>query len=258
MRVICLIPSITETLIECGINVVGRTRYCIHPAGIVKSIAIVGGTKRVDAAQFAALKPDLINLEREENTKETAQSLYDLKLNVHVIHVTNLQSLAIELKKIALVFSNSQLDKLSMEVAALAKKSKLHHPDLRKNFLIKACFRTEDIQNFFQLESQVESLLSSDQMNYVIWKKPWMMIGPGTYIEDVLAFAGFRLGHQSPEKYPKTEVLPSDHLLLFSSEPYPFLSEWEAIKKNYPQSLLVDGEKISWFGIRSLRFLASL
>lgn len=31
MRVVCMVPSWTETLIECGVKVVGRTRYCVHP-----------------------------------------------------------------------------------------------------------------------------------------------------------------------------------------------------------------------------------
>jgi hypothetical protein len=45
MRVVSFVPSWTETLLECGVNVVGRTRYCIHPTEKIQNIAIIGGTK---------------------------------------------------------------------------------------------------------------------------------------------------------------------------------------------------------------------
>ena len=48
MRVVSLVPSLTETLIDCGVNVVGRTRFCIHPADRVHDIPAVGGTKQVN------------------------------------------------------------------------------------------------------------------------------------------------------------------------------------------------------------------
>lgn len=46
VRVISMVPSWTETLIYCGIEVVGRTRYCIHPEEAQK-ISVVGGTKDI-------------------------------------------------------------------------------------------------------------------------------------------------------------------------------------------------------------------
>ncbi|MEK6553965.1 MAG: hypothetical protein AABZ31_01895, partial [Bdellovibrionota bacterium] len=59
-------------------------------------------------------------------------------------------------------------------------------------------------------------------------------------------------------KYPVLELndyKKSKTLILFSSEPYPFLKYEEELKKlGYP-SVLVDGENFSWFGIRSIRFL---
>lgn len=58
MRVICLVPSLTEALVECGVKVVGRTRFCVHPAERVAGIRVVGGTKDVDWAACAALRPD--------------------------------------------------------------------------------------------------------------------------------------------------------------------------------------------------------
>ena len=54
MRIVCLVPSWTESLVEAGANVVGRTRYCVHP--------------RVRAAE-----PDLLVLDRQENPRSIAE-----------------------------------------------------------------------------------------------------------------------------------------------------------------------------------------
>ncbi|MGB3616837.1 MAG: cobalamin-binding protein, partial [Catalinimonas sp.] len=40
-RVVSLVPSQTELLIDLGVEVVGRTKFCVHPAGSVKAIPVV-------------------------------------------------------------------------------------------------------------------------------------------------------------------------------------------------------------------------
>ena len=48
MKIISLVPSITETLIDFSLTnqqIIGRTKFCIHPKNIVQNIKIVGGTK---------------------------------------------------------------------------------------------------------------------------------------------------------------------------------------------------------------------
>ena len=69
MRVICLVPSLTETLLECGVDVVGRTRFCIHPASRVAEITRVGGTKGVDWDRCATLNPDIVIFDREKTSR---------------------------------------------------------------------------------------------------------------------------------------------------------------------------------------------
>lgn len=41
MRVVYLVPPWTETLIECSVNLVGRIRYCVHPADKVAPNAVL-------------------------------------------------------------------------------------------------------------------------------------------------------------------------------------------------------------------------
>jgi ABC-type hemin transport system substrate-binding protein len=85
MRVVSLVPSLTETLFELGLDesaVVGRTPWCIEPAGRVEAIRIVGGTKTPRVHKILALEPDLVVLDREENRRETWDELRAAGVNV--------------------------------------------------------------------------------------------------------------------------------------------------------------------------------
>jgi ABC-type hemin transport system substrate-binding protein len=88
VRVVSLVPSITETLLAWGVEVVACTRFCEQPA-----LAHVGGTKDPDIASIVALGPDLVVVDREENRRDDADALIAAGLRVHVTHVTSLTSL---------------------------------------------------------------------------------------------------------------------------------------------------------------------
>ena len=69
MRIVSLCPSITESLVALGLggSLVGVTRYCVHPREALEGIPRVGGTKNPDLAAIAALEPDLVFCNAEEN-----------------------------------------------------------------------------------------------------------------------------------------------------------------------------------------------
>ena len=78
MRVISLVPSLTLTLAELGLDasqLVGRTPWCIHPADYIKDVQVVGGTKTPNLHQIRNAKPALVLLDREENPKEVFEEL---------------------------------------------------------------------------------------------------------------------------------------------------------------------------------------
>ena len=93
LRVISMVPSWTETLLYAGIQVVGRTRYCIHPADKVAQIPIVGGTKDIKWDLVQDLQADLVLLDREENPLEMAESS---PIPFLATHVSSLRELARE------------------------------------------------------------------------------------------------------------------------------------------------------------------
>src|SRR5690606_221127 len=76
-RIVSLVPSDTHTLFALGVGdcVVGRTRYCVEPAGRVDHIPVCGGTKDVDVDAVSALAPDLVVGNQEENARKPLEAL---------------------------------------------------------------------------------------------------------------------------------------------------------------------------------------
>jgi ABC-type Fe3+-hydroxamate transport system substrate-binding protein len=234
-RVVSLVPSWTETLIAAGVNVVGRTRFCIHPSEQVANIPIVGGTKSFDIEKIRALNPDLILLDREENTFEMSE-LAKVIAPLHVSHVESVREMPRELEVLAQVLEGETATSL------LAMKDR-----------------------YVSVLRRPTRVLHKGLFVYCIWKEPWMAIGQNTFIASMLEQTGYDLGELWPitsEKYPKFEIadLPAEIAVLLSSEPYPFAKQFEQLHASFQgrDVKLVDGESFSWFGIRALRYLESV
>ena len=76
-RIVSLVPSQTELLHYFGLEneVVGITKFCIHPNSWFKSKTRIGGTKQLKIDEIIALKPNLIIGNKEENTKDDIEKL---------------------------------------------------------------------------------------------------------------------------------------------------------------------------------------
>jgi hypothetical protein len=242
MKVISLVPSWTEMLISSGVNVVGRTRFCLHPQDQVKSIAVVGGTKDLDWQKLRELKADLLILDQEENLPWMRD---EAPIPVLVTHVTSVAGVADEILKIADAIPESR-----SELKSLAER-------WRKVSQVQRPWNWEKIPG--ELECLRRDSSSYKNLVYVIWKKPWMRIAKGSFIASVLQTLGagpFLVDHD--KKYPEFQMEDWDlnsTYFLFSSEPFPFHRQKAELLKLGVQGSIVDGESYSWFGIRSLRFL---
>ena len=77
LRIVSLVPSQTELLYDLGLedNIVGITKFCVHPFHFKATKAIVGGTKTIKFDKIKALQPDVIICNKEENTKEIVEEL---------------------------------------------------------------------------------------------------------------------------------------------------------------------------------------
>lgn len=259
MRVISLVPSLTETLAECGVNLVGRTRFCVHGPGVV-SVPAVGGTKDLNWVKLGDLAPDLLVLDREENLPWMKD---EAPCQVFVFHAGELSGLPGQFRALAAVFESGTavVDPVVRALIAVAD---------RYQAVVDAPTAPWSWSRIPGALSIVCDAASALRLEYVIWRNPWMGIGPGTYIYSVLSKLGAgeflpvaRDGVGVVEKYPKfaMEAVPPETFLLFSSEPFPFASKVAELlelrdAEGRPRPCaVVDGESYSWFGVRGLRFL---
>jgi hypothetical protein len=84
MRIVSLVPSVTETLLAWSITPVAVTRFCEHP-----ELLAVGGTKDPDVAGIVELAPDLVLVNDDENRIEDHDALVAAGLDVHVVRVSS-------------------------------------------------------------------------------------------------------------------------------------------------------------------------
>ncbi len=228
MRIVSLVPSLSELIIDLGLEkeLVGRTKFCIHPADKIKSIPKIGGTKEVNISKVAGLKPDLIIANKEENTQKDVEALQDIA-PVFVSEISNFTEA---------IRSIEQIGQLTNRVEA-----------------------ARTISNRIISEYSKLSDLSKDRRSvcYLIWKNPFMTIGKDTFIHDMLEKCGFDNVYGNQERYPTVDALDikeknPDYIFL-SSEPFPFKDKHiQEFKKMIPNSkvVLVDGEYFSWYGSR--------
>ena len=223
MKVISLVPSITEALFDLGLTeneIVGRTKFCIHPSEKVKNIEIIGGTKNLNIEKIKSLKPDLILANKEENVKDQVEVLIkDFKVIVY--NTETIEDNYYLVKNLGLLFNKeerAQLFNLKIyEVLSLAKI----------NEKIKAA--------------------------YLIWKNPYMTIGSDTFIHNILSEIGFENIFKNQTRYPEIQVedLAEADVIMLSSEPFPFKEKHiTELKEFYPDKkiIIVDGEAFSWYG----------
>lgn len=96
MRVVSLVPSITETLLEWGVTPVAVTRFCEAPG-----VETVGGTKNPDIGAIVALRPDVVLMDKEENRAPDAASLTAAGVRVVATEVRSIDSSAAALVALA-------------------------------------------------------------------------------------------------------------------------------------------------------------
>lgn len=252
-RVVSLVPSMTETLIECGIKVVGRSRFCIHPSSAIQDITAVGGTKDLNIEALSELKPDFVLLDREENTKEMAKELSQLTAVQLISQVCDLGSFITSLIEINRSLKSSKINQLIQRAKNL------------EAFQRRRASLTRELPGLIEWIKTPEEFSKIDRLVYVIWRNPWMRVTSDTFIGSQLKSVGLAhyLDRDEPclNKYPEFDLSnydPDRTLFLFSSEPYPFNKKKDELKALKVFSAIVDGEAFSWFGIRGIRFLEKL
>jgi iron complex transport system substrate-binding protein len=235
MRIVSLCPSLTELVFDLGRgdDVVGRTKFCVHPAGRVTRIEAVGGTKNPKIDRIVALAPDLVLLNEEENRREDADALMGAGVRCHVSFPRDLNGTAHMVRDIgALLERPVEAERIAADIehrAARVRENARRAPVVR--------------------------------YAYLIWRNPWMVAGGDTFVTAMLALpGGVNVFADHPERYPT--VTPAElaatepDVILLSSEPFPFkerhADELAAATGIPPDRMqFVDGEYLSWHGSRT-------
>ena len=241
MKVISMVPSWTDTLLCAGVDVVGRTRFCLHPQDKIAEIANVGGTKDISWDKVRNLHADFLLLDREENTKEMAS---DSPIENLVSHICEVSDIAPFLKMLGERLQNT----------TLLDYSERWHKIAKHKSAVRSLREIPRIQEWVTPWKE-----TCEQFVYLIWRDPWMCVSTNTFIGSVFEHLGLRKYHWgNEEKYPQIDLNAFDRektLLLCSTEPYPFYRKKEELQDLGFSCAIIDGEPYSWFGYRSLLFL---
>jgi iron complex transport system substrate-binding protein len=235
MKVVSLCPSLTELVFDlgAGASLVGRTKFCVHPAGRVEAVEKVGGTKNPKIDRIIELAPDLVLMNDEENRKEDAAALMTAGLRVHSSMPRTAAETAAMVRSIGIALGRSrEAEPIAADIERRAdrvRREAAHHPPVRY-----AC---------------------------LIWREPLMTLNDDTFIAGLLSLAGGQnVFGARPDRYPTITAAAlhdADPLLvLLPNEPFPFQAlhadELSALSR-LPRDRfrLVDGELLSWHGSRT-------
>jgi iron complex transport system substrate-binding protein len=235
VRIISLCPSLTELVFDLGRgdDLVGRTKFCVHPVGRVERIEPVGGTKNPKITRIVELAPDLVLLNEEENRREDAEALAAAGVRCHVSFPHDVRETAQMVRDIGTVLDRpAEAERIATDIERRAAR-------VRDN------------------AGQAPAV----RYAYLIWRNPWMVAGGNTFVTAMLALpGGMNVFADRPDRYPTVtpeELASADpDVLLLSSEPFPFKekhAEELAVATGLPRERMafVDGEYLTWHGSRT-------
>lgn len=261
MRIVSLVPSITEALCQLGCHeeLVGVTDFCIHPEEVVRTKTRIGGTKNPDLERIRDLRPDLVIANTDEQRAETLRDLEDGPWDL-------------------LVTETDSLREVEETWTQLGKATGKTDPAERERHRLAVAVEAARTHNG-----------GSERLSVLVpvWKSPWMAAGGNTYLGDLLDTCGFdnilgvldqkwvrfepttdtREAHRQeavtgPFKGQPVVALPRvPDCVLLPSEPYAFedadRDTFTALEIPGERVVLVDGELLTWWLSRSVEALAA-
>ena len=218
--------TITSLMLhDQGYEVVGITKFCVHPEEWHQGKTRVGGTKNLHLDRIRDLRPDLVIANKEENMREHIEEIRSFC----PVYTTDVSSLSDALQMIR-------------AIGALVEKEPA------------ATILADRIAARFHRLPVLQTLRAA----YLIWKDPYMVAGGGTFIDDIMRHCGFLNVFAHQDRYPQIvleQLYETDcQLVMLSSEPYPF-GEKDLLHVGTLVAetvTLVNGEMFSWYGSRLL------
>ncbi len=223
-RVVSLVPSLTEALAAtCPDRLVGATDWCTHPADLdARGVARVRGTKNPDLAAVAALRPDLVVANKEENRELDVRRLRSGGIPVWVTDIETVPG-------------------------AVASMRRLFRDALGLGEGPRWLAEAEAVWC-----GPVPT--ASARVVVPVWRDPWMVVGRPTFTADLLARAGFAVSTAGVQgRYPAVDLVVLDDpavadLVLLPDEPYVFTAGDGPEAFGRLPTRLVSGRLLTWYG----------
>jgi ABC-type Fe3+-hydroxamate transport system substrate-binding protein len=223
-RVVSLVPSLTEALAETvPERLVGATDWCTHPPGL--DVPRVRGTKNPDRAAIAALEPDLVVCNREENRRLDVDRLRAAGVPVWVTVIESVDEALVSLRR------------LFGEVLEVGEPGWLVEAAAEWGGPVPAMTRPGPAL----------------RVAVPVWRDPWMVIGRDTFAGDVLARLGLvNVFGDAADRYPKVEVADlaeaAPDVVVLPDEPYAFTAHDGPEAFRGIRTALVSGRDLTWYG----------
>lgn len=271
-RIVSLVPSDTYSLVRLGAldRLVGRTRFCVEPAGEVEGIEEVGGTKDADVERIVALEPDAVIANQEENTRGDIQRLEAAGIRVLVS------------------FPRRVADGVG-HLARLARLLGVHPKgEMAPRALVAEAYRVHAAAEARRRErAPIRAFVP-------IWMDPLMTVNGETFISDMLDLVGAQnVFEDRPRRYPlaadlgKAPPLPPERvagrdtryprvtleevearapeIVILPDEPHAFTDADAAVFRalDIPaarrgQVVTCDGKDLMWYGARGVEGIERL
>jgi len=218
-RIVSLVPSVTETLLDWGIRPVAVTRFCEQPG-----FPTVGGTKDPDVAAIVALEPDLVVVNDEENRRADADALAAAGVPLHVTAVRSVADVPPFLVGLA----------AAVGLTAPPPGPELTRQPARRCAFVPIWRRPWMTMNADTYGSSVLAAIGVDNV----------------YADDADRYPTIDLG-DAAARHPDVVLAPS--------EPYPFRARHVAELQTVAADVrLVDGRDLFWWGTRTAGALQRL
>jgi ABC-type Fe3+-hydroxamate transport system substrate-binding protein len=215
VRVVSLVPSVTETLLAWGIEPVACTRFCEQPG-----LRHVGGTKDPDVAAVVGLRPDLVVVCDEENRREDAEALVAAGLRVHSC-------------------SPRAVDDVGPAMAALAATVGVDVDPTDPAAALDLELEPLRLTAFVPIWRRPWMSLAADTY--------------GSSVLAAIGVANVFAG--AADRYPEVDLdaarAAGADIVVAPSEPYPFRERHVAELSAVAPVVLVDGRDLFWWGIRT-------
>jgi ABC-type Fe3+-hydroxamate transport system substrate-binding protein len=222
-RVVSLVPSLTESIATTAPGLlVGATDWCTHPVEL--AVTRIGGTKNPRLDDIAALQPDVVIANDEENRDP---DIAELRARGIAVWVTGPRTVADAL---------TSLDRLLTGCCRLPRPAWLDEAT--------AVWSTETVEAGPRMSAVVP-----------IWRRPWMVLGSDTFAGDLLSCLDIdNVMARSAERYPKTDLSQlrdyEPDIVLLPDEPYQF--GWEDGPEAFADwgipVACISGRHLTWYG----------